>query len=150
MTGNSEKFKRYVMSFSFQERKARELAHYKQRVDELRNMETDEIDLEYINLKSEYEHKKTVLTIFMISIAIAVLMNVWKYFYIFMDKAIQYAISYEGSGSEVAKVAFAVSATVIVFMTLLIFAILIIYTRALRQVHKDLMIVSEIRNRRNN
>lgn len=58
MAKNSGKFKRYVMSYSFQGRKAREIAHYKQRIKELKSMENDEIDLEYINLTTEYEYKK--------------------------------------------------------------------------------------------
>jgi len=142
---NSEKLKQYVMSISFKERKAKELAHYKQRVSELKKMEIDEIDLEYINLKLEYEHKKNALTIFIIFIAIACLINVWKYSYMFMEKAIQYAILYEGSGSEVVKVAFAISLSITVFIILVIFAILIMHTRRLRQVHKNLMIVNEVR-----
>lgn len=144
-----EKFKRYVMYFSYQERKARELEHYTQRVNELKQMRIDEIDLEYINLTTEYEHKKNGLTIFIISIAIACLMNVWKYFYMFMEKAIKYASLYEGDGSEIAKVALVVSLIVILFITLVIFAALIIYTRRLRRAHKEWMIVNEIRNRRN-
>lgn len=150
MAKNSGKFKRYVMSYSFQGRKAREIAHYKLKVKELKSMDNDEIDLEYINLTTEYEYKKNGLTIFIISIAIAVLMNLWKYFYMFMEKAIQYAVSNKESGVEVAKVTFLISLSVIIFMTLMIFAILINYTKELREVHKNLMIVEEIRNKRNN
>lgn len=68
----------------------------------------------------------------------------------FMEKAIQYAVSNKESGVEVAKVTFSISLSVILFMTLMIFVILINYTKELREVHKNLMIVEEIRNNRNN
>ena len=136
------------MFYSFQERKAREITHYKQRVKELKSMEIDEIDLEYINLTSEYEYKKISMTIFIIFTAI-VWLNVWKYFYLFMDKAIQYAVSSEGNGGKIAKVSFALSLSVILFMTLLIFEILINKINEMRKVHKNVMIVEGIRNNRN-
>jgi len=148
MANDSGKFKRYIMSFSYQERKVKELACYKQRVRELKKMDIDQIDMEYINLTSEYEHQKNVLTIFMVSIAIACLMNVWKYLYIFLEKAVQYAISYEGNKDEIAIVIMMISLSAIGFMTFVIFAILIRHTKKLRQTHKELLIVGEIRNKR--
>lgn len=54
------KLKYYIMFYSFQERKAREIAVYKLKVKAFKSMEKDEIDLEYINPTSEYEFKKII------------------------------------------------------------------------------------------
>lgn len=139
-------FKQFVMSFSFKERRKRELAVYRQRVFKLKSMEPDELDYEYITLKSEYEHKKSVLTIVIISIALAVLMNVWKYFFIFIEKTLQYAALFKGNEIEIAKVSSAVSVIAAVFITLMILMILIVYMKEIRRTQKELMIVEEVRN----
>ena len=39
------RFKRYVMSFSFKERRARELTKYRKRVFELEKMDSDAIEI---------------------------------------------------------------------------------------------------------
>lgn len=62
----SRKIKRCVMSIIYQERKKRELIRYRRDVDCLKGMEEDQLDLHYINLKSQYEHKKNVLSIFLL------------------------------------------------------------------------------------
>jgi len=149
MTKISDKIKHCVMSISFQERKKKALIRYRQEKDRLQNMNADEIDLEYINMKTEYEHRKNVLSIFMLSIIISVLMGAWKYFYMFIEKVIQYISSYPGSEIEIAKAAFIISVIVILVITVTIFVILIMYTKRMRRVYRYLIMVDEIRNRRN-
>lgn len=148
MLDDGKRFRSYMMSFTFKERRARELSKYKQRVRELERMESDEIEFEYITLKSGYEHKKGVLTILLISVALAVLMNIWKYFFMFMEKALQYASSIEGGGVEVAKVSFAISSIIAVSVTFLILAFLITYMGEMYRMQKERMVVEEVRNKR--
>lgn len=145
MTNNSGWFKRYVMSFTYKEQRAKRLAAYKKRVCELKNMERDEIDFEYITLKSEYEHKKSVLTVFIISIILAVLMNVWEKFFLFIEKALTYAASFQESGIEIARVSFAIAIIVVVFLTVIIIFILLSYMKDLQQMQKELLIIEEVR-----
>lgn len=146
MTNNNGWFKSCVMSFSYKERRAKKLADYRRRVTELKSMERDELDFEYVNLKSACEHKKSVLTIFIISIALAMLMNVWEKFFLFLEKALIYAASFKGSEIEVAKISFVISIIVAVFLTVVILYILFTYMKEIKQIQKELMIIEEIRN----
>lgn len=143
---NSGWFKRYVMSFSFKERRAKKLAEYRKKIYELENMKSDEMDFEYITLKSEYEHKKSVLTLFIISIALAVLINIWKYFFMFIEKALQYAASFTGSEIEIVKVSSAIAVIVLFSATFLIVVILITWMKEMHKIQKELLIVEEVRN----
>lgn len=143
-----KRFKRFVMSFSFAERRSRALKKYKQRINELENMDTDEIDFEYITLKAEYEHKKCALALLIISIALAVLMNVWNYFFLFMEKVLQYASLYEGDKTEIAKVGFVISVISAVFITCLIAFVLLICLKEMQQTQKQLMMVETVKNKR--
>lgn len=146
MTNNNGRFKNYVMSFSYKERRAKKLAEYKRRVCELKSMERDEIDFEYINLKSECEHKKSVLTIFIITIALAMLMNIWEKFFLFVEKALTYAESFQESGIEVAKISFIISIIVAIFLTVIILYVLFTYMREIKRIQKELKIIEEVRN----
>lgn len=147
MENNSGQFKRFVMSFSYKERRARELSKYKQRVHELENMDANEIEFEYITLKLRYDHKKSILSIFLISIVLAILMNIWKYFFLFINKALQYAASPKGNEAEIATVSFAIAVIVAVFITLLCFVILGMYMKDQYRIHHELMIVESVRSK---
>lgn len=147
MSNNRGWFKHCVMSFSFDERRNQKLKKYKQRVIELKNMESDELDFEYITLKSEYEHKKNLLTIFLISIALAVLMNIWKYFFIFVKKMLQYTSSFKSNGMEIAQESFMISTIIVVFITFAILFILLMYMNDLYKMQKELMIIEAVKNK---
>jgi len=149
MAGISGKIRRYIMYISFQERRKRALIRYKQEINRLQSMEVDELDLEYINMKSIYEHKKNVLSIFMLSIVISVLLNVWNYFYRFIEKIIQYTTSYQGNEIDIAKMVFILSVITVAFITIIIVVMLIIYLKRMHQTYKNVMIIEELRNRRN-
>lgn len=146
MANKSGWIKRYVMSFSFNERRNRELSNYKKRVLDLKNMEPDELDFEYVALKSEYGQKKSVLTIFIISIALSILMNVWKYFFIFIEKALQYAASFESGSKETVKLSFVIISFMAVLITFVILFILITYMKEIYKIQKELLIVEVVRN----
>jgi len=142
-----EAFKRRVMSISYQERRKSELLHYKEELARLSNMEIDEINLEYRNMKSEYERKKNVLSIFAVSIIISVLMNAWRYFFEFVEKIIQYANIYQESGAEAGKTIFICSALIIVFINVIIFAILIVHIRRMNWIYRRLILIEEVRSK---
>lgn len=144
----SRKIKRCVMSITYQERKKRELIRYRRDVDCLKGMEEDQLDLYYINLKSQYEHKKNVLSIFLLTIIISFLMDVWKYFYNFIEEIMQLIVVRQGDDFEIAKVVFITTVIVIVFVTILILGILLLHTREMHQIYKKLIIVEEIRSKR--
>lgn len=148
MADISRKIKRCVMSFSFQERKERELMRYRQEVARLKGMDDDELDLQYINLKSQYEHKKNVLSIFVLTIIISVLMDVWKYFYDFIEKIMQFVTLKQGNDIETAEVVFAITVIIIIVIIVLIFIMLVSHMRKMHQVYRNLMVVEEIRNKR--
>lgn len=149
MANNNGRFKNYVMSFSYKERRAKNLADYKNRVRELENMERDELDFEYINLKAECEHKKSVLTIFIITIALAMLMNIWEKFFSFIEKALTYAASVQENGIEVAKISFVISAMLVMSLTVIILYVLLTYMKEIKQMQKELMMIEEVRNKQN-
>lgn len=146
MKNITEQVKRRIMAISYQERKRKELIRYRQEIKRFRNMEDDEIDLEYINLKSLYEHKKNVLSIFIVTILISALMEAWKYFYKFIERILQFATLSHGSESEMAKAVFAITVIMIMFVTIIVFSALFLHMRRMHHIYIKLITIEEIRN----
>lgn len=140
-----EKIKQGIMLISFQERRKRELEHYRQEKSLLQYMEKDEIDLEYINLKSEYEHKKNVLFVFMTSIVISMLMSAWDIFGGFVGKILEYVKLNQGSDVDIADVTFIICTTLLIFITAVLLLVLILYVRRIGQLYKKILMIEEIK-----
>lgn len=150
MGNNCERFKRFVMSFTFSERRSKQLEQYRQAVSEFKQMQSDELDFEYITLKSRYEHKKNVLTLFILTIALAILMDVWNSCLDFMGKALQYVATLENGGIEVAKIGFIISAIATASIICVVLLILISYMKELRMMRQKLMIIEDVKKQRTN
>lgn len=144
------RFQRFIMSFSFSERRSKQLEQYRQTVSEFKQMQSDELDFEYITLKSRYEHKKNVLMLFILTITLAVLMDVWNSCLHFMEKAFQYVATLENGGIEVAKIGFIISAIAAISIVCVVSFILISYMKELRMMSQKLMIIEEVKNQRAN
>ena len=142
-----DKIKRCVMAISFQERKKRELISYKQKIESLKKMDTGEIDLEYINLKSEYEHKKNILSFFLVCVLISIVIDVWRYFYVFLEKGIHNIYLYSGNDVEVTRKIFITFIIMMIFIIAIVFLILIMHIKSMYRTYKDLIMVEENRKK---
>lgn len=145
MKNRKENFKRYVISLSFKEKRKRELSKYRKRISEIKKMDADELDFEYISLKSKYEHKRNILTLFIISIVLAVLMNVWNSFFEFIEKVLRYTEVMAVNGEDVAKVGFIIAIISVVFITALVLFVLSCYIKDIYHIRKELMIIEAAR-----
>lgn len=147
MQAYREMMKSSIMFFSYKERRARELLKYKARMQELEKMEVAELEFEYISWKSLYEHKKSVLVLLVISIVLSLLMNVWKYFFEFMQKALQYYKMVTENGADMVKTSFIIALIMGVFITFMLLYLLFSNMNRLRQIQKELLIIESVRNR---
>ncbi len=141
------KLKRSIMSVSFQERRKKELKKYRKEVNRLNEMDDDEIDLEYITLKAQYEHKKNILSIFMLTILISFLMNAWERFYHLIEITMQLVTSDKCKDIQTTKVVFILTVILIAFLTILVPFVLISHAKSMYQIYKKLLTVEEMRKK---
>lgn len=139
---NRENLKNYVMRFSYQEKRKRKLENFMQEVSRLKSMNKEELSFEYIELKVEYDYRKNILTLFIISIALAVLMNTWKKVFTFMELALQYAAG--DSSTDVTMVSFLISISILIFITLIILLLLFTIANDLKKIRRKLMIIEDV------
>lgn len=144
------KFKEHMMRFSYEEKRRVKLERFNQEVKKYREMDENELDFEYIELKTELDHKKNVLTLFVISIALAVIMNIWSKFFSFMQMALQYAATSEDSKTEIIKISFIISVAITILLTLAILFFLFDLSKDMMILQKKLMIIENIKKERNN
>lgn len=142
------KIKDYILRFTYRERRSVELAEFKKELKEYRIMHRDELEFEYVNLKAEYEHKKGVLTAFVVSLALAILMNIWKAFFSFMEQVFQYVAVITDAGNEVVGVSFRISVIVVVAVMMFVIFVLFSLARNVKEMRRRLIIIEEIRKER--
>lgn len=138
----SRRFRDYVMQFSYQENRKRRMKCLKEELAFLNNMDKDELYFEYMERKEAYEHQKNVLTFFLISIALAILSNVWSKFFSFMVLAIQYAA--RSNDMAVVWVSFWISVSVLAFITLIMFFFLFSLLRDMRKAKRRFMVIEDV------
>ena len=59
-----ETVKRFIMSFSYEEKRKRQYEEYQKRKDTLRSMSKEERVFQYIKLNADYEYQKKFLTFY--------------------------------------------------------------------------------------
>ena len=75
MRQSENKFKNWVMSFTYQERRNKQLEIFRKQLEDYSSMDKAELNFEYFNCIAEYEHKKNILTLVIITIAVSLIMN---------------------------------------------------------------------------
>lgn len=144
MQNNRNWFKNYVMRFSYREKRNQKLEKFRQEEKALNDMDRDELEFEYVNLKSKYEHKKSVLTLLLLSIALAVLMDIWKKFFSFMGMVLQYTQTVEADSMEIIKVSLVISILVAIAITSLILLFLYTLLTDISKMKRKLMIIENV------
>jgi len=111
-------------------------------------MSSEELEFEYIMLKTEYANKKGVLTLFAVTVALTMLVGICNGFLGFMNNVLHYVTKLESGGMEVLKVEFAIGIIITGFMISVILMALLFELKELKILEQDLMIVENVRKYR--
>lgn len=69
-------------------KKKSEFEQYKKLYSKYLNMDKQQFDFEYIKLKTEYEHKKNVMVVFIVAVVLSVITGIWSRFFEFYADSI--------------------------------------------------------------
>ena len=136
------------MKFSHTEKRKRKLDAFKDEKQKLEQLSDEELEFEYIELTAECERKSGIFTLFVISIVLAVLMNVWSKFFDFIQKTLAYVSISGGDSMEVVKVSFIISVSVAIFITAIVFFILFSFVNDINKIKRKVLIIDEIMKKR--
>ena len=110
------------------------------------NMDALQLNFEYVTIKSEYEHKKNVMTIFTIAIALSIIMGVWNEFFEFMKMVFKYSTVDNQMNSEVIIISFIVSMILLAFTTFIILYIIYLNGKQIKTMREKIIIIEQIMN----
>lgn len=144
MQNNVDHLKKYVMKFSYREKRNQKLEKFRKEVKVLNDMDIEELEFEYIDLKSKYEHKKSILTLLLLTIALTILMDVWKKFFSFIGMVLKYTQTVKIDAMEIIKLSFVVSILVAIAITILILYFLNILLTDITEMKRKLMIIESV------
>ena len=148
MNNISKKIKFFVMYFSFKERKFRQLKFYEETFKILDNLTDLELSSEYVNTKSDIESKKWILSLFLISILLSILGNLWGNFYNFLDYL--FKLFYKNQTTiQFTTALISIFLIVSITISFSIFVFLLAYIKNLKYLYKYLLIIEEVKKKNN-
>lgn len=100
-----ETVKRFIMSFSYEEKRKRQYEEYQKRKDTLRSMSKEERVFQYIKLNADYEYQKNIFNV-LLAASVPLFLNLGFMFWNFMKNVCMYACTLETGGMEVVKIDF--------------------------------------------
>jgi uncharacterized membrane protein len=134
--------KKCFTKFLYSEKRKRKLENFETELKTFRDMEEDELFFEYMEVKTEYEHKKNVLTLFVISVAFAILMSSWSKFGSFVQLALKYVA--ESEETAIVGVCIVILATVLIFITVTILFLLSVLSKDIKELRRKHMIIERV------
>ena len=130
--------------FLYDENRRKEFEKFNSQMDIYKNMPPDELKFEYILLNAKCEKNKSELTLFLLTIALSVLMNVWDKFFSFMKMAIEYAGKTAGDSVEIAKTSFIISSIIVIFITAVIFFMLFAFINDIHKMKINIAMIEDV------
>ena len=112
------KIKEFVLSFTYKGKKDKEFRDYMELRAQYINMDKIQLDFEYARLKSEYEHKKNVLT------------------YSTVDSQVN---------SDVVKISFFISVTILLFTITIILYIIYLNGKQIKIMREKIILIEQIK-----
>lgn len=134
----------FLNLFLYDENRRKEFEKFNSQMNIYKNMPPDELKFEYILLNAKYEKKKSELTLFLLTIALSVLMNVWDKFFSFMKMAIEYAEKTAGDSVEIAKTSFIISSIIVIFITTVIFFMLFAFINDIHKMKINIAMIEDV------
>lgn len=141
--------KKFFVKFTFEYKRQKALSKFKKDMQKLRDMSNDELKYEQITTQTQYERKKGLLTLFLITIILAVIMNVWDKFFSFMKMAFEYAGTLATGNFDIIKISFWISFIIAAIITVVVFAYVLVIMKDISDLKKKLSMVETVMNERN-
>lgn len=131
-------------------KKKSEFEQYKKLYSKYLNMDKQQFDFEYIKLKTEYEHKKNVMVVFIVAVVLSVITGIWSRFFEFMQTVFTYSSKNGQIDETIIIMSFVICAAVAVFATIIILCIIYMNDRYINDLRKCSMILDVIEGRERN
>lgn len=142
------KFKDFIMQFSFQERKKRNLEKYEKKINRLKNLSINEFNYLYVELQRKYHFKKNTASFFLVALLISIITGIWNKFLSFGQKALVTYFSQASNEKDIAMFTFIFLFLVVLIMSLSVGIIIFLYLKSLSDIKKELIIMEQVKGQK--
>lgn len=135
-----KKLKKFIVSFSYGERRKKEYEEYQKKRDSLKAMPKEELLYEYARINTEYSYQKNVFMVLLTTSSMIFLilgLISWE----FMKNICTYATTLETGGMEMVKIGTAIALMVVFFILFIIFLLVHQKMKELKRIRNELSTV---------
>lgn len=133
---------------SYNKKQREKLATYKEQISYYKKCDINALELEYIDLKTEYEHKKRVLSLFVVTAVLSVVMDIWRNLFTITGFGLQYFASSTEDEQKLGAIIMILTIGLIIIVFVIFITLISLYLRSIRNIDKQIMILEEIINNR--
>ncbi|EGO8511478.1 hypothetical protein ELZ39_11350 [Enterococcus faecalis] len=135
-----------ILYFTYQERKKRQYKEYDKERKKLESLTNRQLDFEYIEVKNNYQYKKNIYSLFLGTLLLATLTKSNSIFY---ETIHQIGVVYKDvlgtQGEAWLRITMIVYISVSIIFVLTIFIVIVSYLTSLKNLHKKILLIEEIK-----
>ena len=135
-----KKLKKFIVSFSYGERRKKEYEEYQKKRDSLKAMPKEELLYEYARINTEYSYQKNVFMV-LLTTSSMIFLILGLIFWEFMKNICTYATTLETGGMEMVKIGTAIALMVVFFILFIIFLLVHQKMKELKRIRNELSTV---------
>lgn len=135
-----KKLKKFIVSFSYGERRKKEYEEYQKKRDSLKAMPKEELLYEYARINTEYSYQKNVFMV-LLTTSSMIFLILGLIFWEFMKNICTYATTLETGGMEMVKIGTAIALMVVFFILFIIFLLVHQKMKDLKSIRNELSTV---------
>lgn len=135
-----------IMKQSYKEKQKRKIMNFKTEKQRLKLLSNEELEFNYIELKTKCEYKSMLFIFFVILILIEILMSVWTKFFNFIQNVFIYTSPKPIDNIEVFKLSLIISIVMCIFNFIEIIFFMICLNYDINKMKKQLMLIEMVFN----
>lgn len=149
---NNEKLKRIIFYFNIDSKRNRDFIQFESEFKDFKKLPDIELASLYVNTKQQYEYRKAMISVLIVSSILLFISNIWEKTFKFLEKS--NIILNEKLLTDDSMIYMANKSLYILFwglsaiITIFFIIIIISYIRETFNVYKKLLIIEEVRNER--
>lgn len=119
-------FKKWLISFTYQERRSKQLERFKSEIKRYTSMDSEELTFEYLNCKAKYQHKKYILALCTITVAVSIGINILDKIFSLLNKTMN--ICYSSNTQDTFMLCLLITSAIgfiLVITSVIIFAVIL-------------------------
>ena len=135
-----------IMKQSYKEKQKRKIMNFKTEKQRFELLSNEELEFNYIELKTKCEYKSMLFIFFVILILIEILMSVWTKFFNFIQNVFIYTSPKPIDNIEVFKLSLIISIVMCIFNFIEIIFFMICLNYDINKMKKQLMLIEMVFN----